>query len=410
MAMKKTTFAVNFFLKKSKLLKNGEAPICMRITVNGKRAEVQIKRSIEIEKWNSSKGCAIGKDKKHQEINLYLDTVRNKVFQIHRQMEADGKPITADTIKNIYYGGHETPKMLIETFNEHNLEYRELMNKEYAEGTVLRYERTVRYLKEYLREQYHTEDIPLKSIDYEFISKFEHFIKTNKGCAQNATVKYLKNLKKITRTALIKKWISEDPFAEIRFKQTKANRDFLNETELRLILCKDIEVERLQTVRDIFIFCCLTGLSFTDVKNLKEEHLVQDNDGNWWIRKTREKTDNMCDIPLLDIPKLILDKYKSNPICTERGVLLPVPTNQRMNGYLKEIADICNIKKNLSTHIARHTFASIAISNQVSIESVARMLGHTDIRTTKIYAKIMNSTIGHEMQVMKNKFALPIQQ
>lgn len=141
---------------------------------------------------------------------------------------------------------------------------------------------------------------------------------------------------------------------------------------------------------------------------MREDHLVQDNDGKWWIRKAREKTDNMCDIPLLDIPKLILDKYKSNPIHTEKGLLLPVPTNQRMNAYLKEIADICNIKKNLSTHIARHTFASIAISNQVSIESVAKMLGHTDIRTTKIYAKIMNSKIDHEMQTMKNKFALPI--
>lgn len=408
MAMKKTTFAVNFFLKKSKLLKNGESPICMRITVNGKRAEVQIKRSIETEKWNSLKGCAIGKDKKHQEINLYLDTIRNKVCQIHRQLEADGKPITADAIKNIYYGGHENPKMLIEIFNEHNLEYRELIDKEYAKGTVLRYERTVRYLEEFIGEQYKAKDIPLKSVNYEFITKFEHFIKRNKGCAQNATVKYLKNLKKITKIALIKKWITEDPFSEIRFKQTKTAREFLNEGELRMIICKNIEIERIQTVRDIFVFCCLTGLSFTDVKNLKEEHLVQDNDGKWWIRKAREKTNNMCDIPLLDIPKFILDKYKSHPTHTEKGLLLPVPSNQHMNGYLKEIADICDIKKNLSTHIARHTFASIAISNQVSIESIAKMLGHADIRTTKIYAKIMNSKIDHEMQTMKDKFALPV--
>lgn len=370
METKKTTFAVNFFLKKSKLLKNGEAPICMRITVNGKRAEVQIKRSIELEKWNSIKGCSIGKDKRHQEINLYLDTVRNKVFQIHRQLEADGKPITADIIKNIYYGGQESPRMLIETFDEHNMEYRELMDKEYSKGTVLRYERTVRYLKEFLKEQYKTTDIPLKSINYEFITQFEHFIKTNKGCAQNATVKYLKNLKKITKTALLKKWISEDPFTEIRFKQTKTNRDFLNEAELRMILCKDIEVERIQTVRDIFIFCCLTGLSFTDVKNLREDHLVQDNDGKWWIRKAREKTDNMCDIPLLEIPKLILDKYNSNPIHTEKGLLLPVPTNQRMNAYLKEIADICNIKKNLSTHVARH----ITLSYPLKTRNLQRLL------------------------------------
>lgn len=405
--MQNNSFSVLFFIKKSKLLKNGEAPICMRITVNSKRAEVQVKRSVEPDKWNHLKGCAVGKDRKHQEINLYLETVRNRVFQIHRQLEADGKPITAVTIKNIFYGGYDSPKMLIETFNEHNQEYRELMDKEYAKGTVLRYERTVRYLVEFMREQYNCADIPLKSINYEFITKFEHFIKTQKGCAQNATIKYLKNLKKITKTAILKKWINEDPFADIHFKQTKTNRDFLNESELRRIIAKDIDIERLQTVRDIFIFCSFTGLAFTDVKHLKAEHIVQADDGRWWIRKAREKTDNMCDIPLLDIPRLILEKYKSRPGYSERGFLLPVPSNQRMNGYLKEIADICHIKKKLSTHIARHTFASLAIANKVSLESIAKMLGHTDIRTTRIYAKIMNSTIAFEMQTLQDKFALP---
>ena len=176
--MQNNSFSVLFFIKKSKLLKNGEVPICMRITVNNKRAEVQVKRSVEPDKWNHLKGCAVGKDRKHQEINLYLETARNRVFQIHRQLEADGKPITAVTIKNIFYGGYDSPKMLIKTFNEHNQEYRELMDKEYAKGTVLRYERTVRYLVEFMREQYNCADIPLKSINYEFITQFEHFIKT----------------------------------------------------------------------------------------------------------------------------------------------------------------------------------------------------------------------------------------
>ena len=204
MAMQRNYFTVLFFLKKSKLLKNGEAPICMRITINGKRAEVQIKRSIDVTKWNTQKECAIGREKKYQEINHYLDTIRTKILQIHRELEQDGKPITADIIKNIYYGEHSNPKMLLEVFQEHNSEYRELMNKEYAEGTVLRYERTARYLKEFISEQYKLADIPLKSINYEFITKFEHFIKIQKNCAQNATVKYLKNLKKIIKTALIK--------------------------------------------------------------------------------------------------------------------------------------------------------------------------------------------------------------
>lgn len=161
MAMQRNYFTVLFFLKKSKLLKNGEAPICMRITINGKRAEVQIKRSIDVTKWNTQKECAIGREKKYQEINHYLDTIRTKILQIHRELEQDGKPITADIIKNIYYGEHSTPKMLLEVFQEHNSEYRELMNKEYAEGTVLRYERTARYLKEFISEQYNLAGQPL---------------------------------------------------------------------------------------------------------------------------------------------------------------------------------------------------------------------------------------------------------
>ena len=179
--------------------------------------------------------------------------------------------------------------------------------------------------------------------------------------------------------------------------QITANQ--LTYNALRFIFSKPISLA-------LMLLSCFTGLAFTDVKNLKKEHLVQADNGEWWIRKAREKTDNMCDIPLLDIPRLILEKYQSNPICNEKGLLLPVPSNQRMNSYLKEIADVCGIQKNLSTHIARHTFASLAIANKVSLESIAKMLGHTDIRTTRIYAKIMNSTIANEMKVLQNKFAI----
>ena len=375
MAMQRNYFTVLFFLKKSKLLKNGEAPICMRITINGKRAEVQIKRSIDVTKWNTQKECAIGREKKYQEINHYLDTIRTKILQIHRELEQDGKPITADIIKNIYYGEHSTPKMLLEVFQEHNSEYRELMNKEYAEGTVLRYERTARYLKEFISEQYKLADIPLKSINYEFITKFEHFIKIQKNCAQNATVKYLKNLKKIIKTALIKKWITDDPFAEIHFKQTKCNREFLNEMELRKIINKDFDIQRLQTVRDIFIFCCFTGLAFSDIHGLRKEHIVEDSNGVRWIRKGRQKTKIMCNIPLMEVPLKILGKYSTNEYCKSRDVLFPVLCNQKMNAYLKELADICGIKKILTTHVARHTFATFALANGVSIESVAKNVG-----------------------------------
>ena len=403
MAMQRNYFTILFFIKKSKLLKNGEAPICMRITVNGQRAEIQIKRSVEVSKWNSQKECTAGKDRKAMELNHYLDTVRTKVLKIHRELEQDGKPITADILKRRYYGEGDSPKMLLEVFREHNRKYRELMGKDYVAGTVLRYERTARYLEELLQKEYGMNDIPLKEINHEFITKFEHYVKTEKSCAQNAAVKYLKNLKKIIKAALVNKWITDDPFLEIHFKQTRTNRAFLTEEELGILLKKEFTIPRLQTVKDIFVFCALTGLAFTDVQHLRHDHIIKDGNGEYWIRKAREKTDNMCDIPLLDIPRMILEKYKGHPECMKKGVLLPVPSNQRMNSYLKEIADLCLIKKNLTTHAARHSYAtSVCLANGVSIENVAKMLGHSNIKMTQHYARVLDSSILRDMTNVRN--------
>ena len=384
--MERNYFSILFFIKRTKLLKNGEAPICLRITVNGKRAEVQIKRSVEVNKWNNQKECAIGRDNKTLELNHYLETVRTKILRIHRQLEQDNKPITAEILKCHYYGESETPKMLLEVFKEHNQKCSELIGKDYVRATVMYYERTARYLSEFIKQNHRLSDIPLKDIDYNFIQAFEHFVKTVKNCQQNATVKHLKNFKRIIRIALLNHWIISDPFAEIHFKQTPTNRDFLLEEELQLILRKQFNIPRLETVKDIFIFCCFTGLAFTDVQHLTPEHILCDNKGEYWIRKPREKTTNMCNIPLLEIPLKLIDKYKHHPECERKNIVFPVPSNQRINSYLKEIADLCGIKKNLSTHVARHSFTCIALANKVSMESIAKMLGHSNIKTTKIYA------------------------
>lgn len=231
MSMERNYFSVLFYIKKAKLLKNGEAPICLRITVNGKRAEIQIKRSVEIDKWNARRECAIGKDRKYLELNHYLETVRTRVLRIHRELEQDDKPITAEILKKLFYGEKQTPKMLLEVFKEHNAKYRELIGKDVVKATVLRYERTVRYLEEFLKKEYRLNDIPLCNINREFISNFEFFIKTEKSCAQNTTVKYLKNLKKIITLALTNKWMTDNPFFGVRFKQTQSNREFLSEEE-----------------------------------------------------------------------------------------------------------------------------------------------------------------------------------
>lgn len=404
--MKEDYFSLLFFIRKAKLLKNGEAPVCFRVTVNGKRAEVQLKRSVALKNWSQAKECTIGKDVKSQELNYYMDGIRAKIFSIQRDLQLDDRIITPKLIINIFKGKDESKKTLLEVFNDHNKQCRDLIYKDYALGTVLRYERTVKYLEEFMKKEYHIPDIPLKKIDNTFIRNFEHFVKTQKGCAQNAAIKYLKNLKKITKIALSNHWMTTDPFSNIIFHQTQPNRDFLIEEEIRILINKKFKIERIGIVRDIFLFCCFTGLAFSDVQKLKKEHIFKDDRGEWWIKKPREKTNNMCYIPLLEIPMKLLEKYKNHPKCLEKDVVLPVPSNQRMNSYLTEIADVCGIKKNLTTHIARHSFACIALANKVSIESIAKMLGHTDLKTTRIYAKIMDRTISEEMQALRNKFVI----
>ena len=215
--MKRHYFSILFFIRKTKLLKNGETSVCLRITVNGQRFEIQIKRSVNINNWNNQKGCTIGRDAQSMELNHYLEIVRTKILCIHRELEQDNKPITSAEIIKIYNGKNEKDKMLLSVFEEQNKKYRELLGKDYVLGTVLRYEKTVKYLSEFIKLKYQIADIPLKNIDNAFVKNFEHFIKTQKNCAQNATVKYLKNLKRIIKFALANKWMDSDPFAEIRF-------------------------------------------------------------------------------------------------------------------------------------------------------------------------------------------------
>ncbi len=404
--MKRNSFSVLFFIRKTRLLKNGEAPINLRVTVNGQRAEIQIPRSIPLKKWDCKKGCAKGNERTEMELNHYLDTLQTKVLKIHRQLEMDSEPITAEIIKRMYNGrDSENQKMLLVVFEEHNRKCRALLDKELALGTVLRYERTVTYLREFMQEEYRIKDIPLSKISDSFLRNFEFFVKSKKACQQNMAIKYLKNIKKITRFALANNWIKVDPFLNIKFHETKTEPEFLLGEELKLILSKDFKIERLNIIRDIFIFCSFTGLAFKDVKLLSKEHIVIDNNGAYWIRKKREKTNNMCNIPLLEIPLLLIEKYREHPKCVGKNTLFPVPTNERMNAYLKEVADICGITKNLTTHCARHSFAVMTLSNKVSMENVAKMLGHSDLRMTQHYARVLDTSIMRDMQNVKSIFS-----
>ena len=404
-AVKRNTLSVLFIIKKAKLLKNGEAPICMRITVNKRVAEVMIKRSIPIDLWNQKKECSKGKDRVAAELNHYINTVRAKVLQIHRELEIDNKPITADIIKDCFYGRDKVQRSLLEVYAEHNEKCRALIGKEYTESTVTKFDTSINRLKEYIRSNYHRDDIMLAELDGQFIRDFDFWLKTDKHCQNNSALKHLKNLKKVIRIALANDWIKKDPFYGIHFKQDEVNVEFLSREELDILMNKEFTIKRLEQVRDVFVFCCFTALAFVDVQQLSREHLIKDNNGALWIRKARQKTNQMCNVPVLSIPQRILRKYEDNAECIKKGVLLPVISNQRMNAYLKEIADVCGIAKRLTTHVARHTAATVVfLANDVSMENVSKILGHSNIRMTQHYAKVLDSSIMRDMVNVERNF------
>lgn len=398
--MKRDSFRVLFFLKKTRLLKNGEASVCMRITVNGTRVENNIRKSIDPALWSQAKETARGKSRRACDLNTYIEEARIKLYQIFCELEQQNRPVTAHLLQELFFGQEkpEEVRTLLGTMQEHNDQCRALVGTDYALITVRRYESCRRYLAELVRQRYGKEDLPLTEVNGELVRAFAFYLKTEKGCQQNTVIRYMKCLKKITNLARANDWMAKDPFLGIRFHEKEVVREFLTMDELQTIYRKEFPLERLTLVRDVFIFAAFTGLAFIDVQQLAPEHIVRDNSGNLWIRKPRQKTKNMCNIPLLDIPQEILRKYANHPTCRKKGVLLPVPCNQKMNSYLKEIADICMIRKNLTTHLARHSYAtSVCLANGVSLENVAKMLGHSNIKMTQHYARVLDSSILRDM-------------
>jgi site-specific recombinase XerD len=354
-AMQKSTFSVLFIIKKSKLRKNGEAPICLRITVNGHIEEVMIKRTVPVGLWNQPKECSNGKDYVAKELNHYLSTIKARVCQIQRELEIDGVPATAMAIKNRFYGKDANGRTLCEIYKEHNDKCRALIGIDFTLSTVEKFDTSLSCLQEYIRHQYKEDDIALSQMDGQFIRDFEFFLKTERRCQHNSAIKHLKNLKKVIRIALANDWMKKDPFLGIQFRHEETEVEFLTQEELERIIHKELPIHRLRQVRDIFVFCCLTGLAFVDVQQLTPAHLIKDNNGSLWIRKSRQKTGNMCNIPVLNAAERIIERYAEHPECLRRNVILPVMSNQKLNAYLKEIADLCGITKRLTTHVARHS-------------------------------------------------------
>ena len=396
------TFGIVFLPKTSKS-KNGQAPLYARITLNGERVELSLQRRISLNLWDERKSRLKGSSMESQQVNRSLDRTYNKLYECFRQLHDSNLLISAQGIKARYLGKDDSFKKLSELLNYHTEHMKDVLKY----GTMKNYYTTERYLYKFLKTHFKTDDIFLKQINYQFITDFEHFLRNykpkrnRKSLTNNGTMKHLERLKKLLNLAQKLEWVDKDPFAKFQLKFKKSERDFLNEEELQKLIEHRFDRISHQQTRDVFVFSCYTGLSWIDVKNLKPENIVIGIDGRKWIFTAREKTEQPVKIPILPKAMEIIEKYQQQSDCS--GFVLPVYSNQKTNKYLKEIAINLKINKKLTFHVARHTFATTnTLSKGIPIESVSKLLGHSKLSTTQIYARVLESKLSTDMEKLMN--------
>ena len=392
------TFGIVFIPKSSKA-RNGQAPLYARITLNGERVELSLQRRISLNLWDERKSRLKGSSIESQQVNRSLDRTYNKLYECFRQLHDSNLLLSAQAIKARYLGKDDSFKKLSELLDYHTEHMKDVLKY----GTMKNYYTTERYLYKFLKKEFKAEDIFLKQINYQFITDFEHFLRNykpkreRKAPTNNGVMKHLERLKKLLNLAQKLEWVEKDPFAKFQLKFKKSERAFLNEEELKKLEEYQFEKITHQQTRDVFVFSCYTGLSWIDAKNLKIENIVIGFDGRQWIFTAREKTEQPVKIPILPKAMEIIEKYKDHCECC--GYILPVYSNQKTNEYLKQIAIILKIKKKLTFHVARHTFATtVTLSKGIPMETVSKLLGHSKLSTTQIYARVLESKLSNDME------------
>lgn len=399
--MVRSSFSILFFIRESKARKNGNVPIEVMITVNGERNSFSTGKQIAIEKWDKTKQQVKGKDQETQNLNNYLKAIKAKLYQKEAELLERGFIITAQILYDAYFDKVESIKerSLFEVFEEHNQEQEKLVGNGVSKATHWVSVYTIRLLREFVQQKYKREDLYLRELNLNFIQSFHSFLRIDKDMAQNSSTKHLKLLKKIINLSVANSYMAFNPFSTYKVERESVDIDFLDEEELRKIINFDTPLPRLERAKDMFLFGCFTGLSYIDIKTLTLEHFEKDNAGRIWIKKRRVKTGVLSRIPLLPIAKLILDKYKGGE------KLLPIQDPADINKYLKDIAILCDIKKRITFHTSRHTFAStVTLANNISLEVVSKMLGHTNTRMTTHYAKLIDKCIGEQMDKLMDTF------
>jgi site-specific recombinase XerD len=407
-------FSLLFRLKKPNGYVKGNVPVYMRLTIDGKRTELSVDREFDPQRWNKKFGRAMGTKEDAKTLNAFLDTLQIKVHEAHRQLLESNEFITAEKLKSKLQGKEiKKYRMLLEVFRQHNQQMQILVEKEeYAQGTLTHFETTCKHVQSFLIWKDKPKDTPLEkvdieinSIDYSFISDFEFYLKAE-VCEHNTAMKYLGDLKKIVLICVKRKWLADDPFDAYKMPRRDVQKEFLTDEELRAIESKHFLTERLTLVKDMFLFSCYTGLAYADVKKLKRSEIRIGIDGKRWLFVQRQKSATPSPVPLLPQARAILEKYTDHPNCINSDKVLPILSNQKMNEYLKEIADLCRITKRLTYHTARYTFGTtITLNNDVPVESVSKMMGHKSLKQTQHYAQILNKKVSQDMQALTHKLS-----
>jgi site-specific recombinase XerD len=405
------SLSILFWINPARKKQTGELPIFMRVTVDGRRVEISMQRWVAADQWDSGAQKVKTKHLHHVSMNSHLDLCRGKIQSIFNQLVSTGDKITSSIIKNVYQGKsiNEEPqhKTILQAFDYHNLKMAETVKVgKVVPKTLTRYHITRNKVANFIKLHFKATDKPLPEMRLSFVTEFEHYLLTVEKMQSNTAHKYIKNLKKIMNMAVGLDWIPSNPFNQFKCSYTSPDREILNQDELNLIMNKKMHTARLEEVRDVFIFCCYTGFAYADVYQFENDAVMKGLDGNLWLSTNRQKTGTKESVPLLPIPLEILSKYQDHEYCKKYNKLLPVNSNQRYNSYLKEIADLCGIKKKLTSHIARHTFATtVTLANGVPIETVSSMLGHSNIRTTQIYAKVVEQKVSDDMAMLRRKLS-----
>ncbi|MDR3217825.1 MAG: site-specific integrase [Dysgonamonadaceae bacterium] len=390
----RSTFKVLFFLKRDKQKANRLIPLYCRITVDGKEARFGMKCDVNPKYWDVETGKATGRTAEAVKTNALVDNTKSTIYKIYRELQERDNYVTAEKVKNVFLGIEAKHQTVLELFDYHNRERELQIDVNLSKSTYDRYCTVRQIVSDFILYKYNLHDIPVKEVNHQFLSDFEIYLLTIHEYSKNTVVLVMKKFRHIIEMALNKEWIYRNPFKEFKLQWQKVDRGYLTQSELEAMIDFQFEDKRLEKARDIFIFCAFTGLAYADVKHLTNSHIQFSFDGKLWIKGKRKKTDTEYNIPILNIPKVILEKYKGK---AEGDLAIPVFDIVNYNILLKKIAQLCGISKNVSSHLARHTFATLTLTKGVSIESVSKMLGHANIQTTQIYARVTEKKVSHEM-------------